>query len=335
MALPRETTTTHYCNQMAIARGLDPVGHAGDYDDAIIVEVPLPWKRDIREQSGLLPDEMLSLYDLWLQHYHEGKGYPHRALLIAPDEAYSQMGDRRVMFYKRPDGFGSQFRKVEYLVPEAKLGQLIWSLYETPQRLPEFERYIVPHAEDIRDILVCTHGAVDVVCGKFGYPLYKNLRDHDAGTQLRVWRVSHFGGHVFAPTLMDMPSGHYWAYVQDEQIAPIVEQTGAVAAMRGHFRGSAMIGNSWLQVLDCEMWQRVGWEWFTYEKAGHIIAVDDSDPPQWAEVEIHYRIPHNVSELRVQARIEVSHTVETQPSTGKSNAYPYAQYVITDLQRLV
>lgn len=89
------------------------------------------------------------------------------------------------------------------------MGTLAWALYEAREQLPTFERYRVPDADKVRDILVGTHGTIDVACAKFGYPLYRHLRDTYADEGLRVWRVSHFGGHVFAPTLMDMPTGHY------------------------------------------------------------------------------------------------------------------------------
>ena len=53
-----------------------------------------------------------------------------------------------------------------------------------------------------RDILVCTHGARDACCGKFGYGFYVEMRGLAAvrGDGVRVWRTSHLGGHRFAPT---------------------------------------------------------------------------------------------------------------------------------------
>lgn len=337
MTLNAEKVETKvYCHQLAIQLGLDPIGYAGDFDDAIIVEVPLPWKRNMMQQENFLPDEMKSLLELWLQQYYDGQGYPHRSLIVAPDERYHQDGYRRVMFYTRPEGLSAQYTKTEYLVPEAKLGQLIWSLYETPRLLPDFEQFRVIDGDKIRDLLVCTHGAVDAACGRFGYPLYKTLRDEYASDAVRVWRVSHFGGHVFAPTVMDMPLGHYWAYIQTEQIDPLVNHSGDATVMRGHFRGSALIGNSFLQVADGELWQRHGWAWFTYHKVGKIIDQDTaSETPQWAEVEICYKQPDNPKESRVHVRVEVSHVIETHPSTGQDHTHEYPQYVVSQLEEII
>jgi len=328
--------TKMYCHQLAIERGLDPIGYAGDFEDAIIIEMPLPWKRNMMQAENFLPDEMKSLLELWLQQYYDGHGYPHRPLIVAPDELYHKAGYRRVMFYTRSDGLITQYNKTEYLVPESKLGQLAWSLYETPRLLPEFEQYRVTEADNIRDLLICTHGAVDAACGKFGYPLFKTLRDDYTSDTLRIWRVSHFGGHVFAPTVMDMPLGHYWAYIDTEQVEPLVNYSGHPTAMRGHFRGSALIGNSFLQVADCELWQRHGWEWFTYEKVGKVISQDiESETPQWAEVEITYKRPDNSIEIIVHARVEVSHTIETETSSGQDRTNVYPQYIVTQLEEAI
>jgi hypothetical protein len=31
---------------------LDPAGHAGSFRDALVLETPLPWKRDIYQVAG-------------------------------------------------------------------------------------------------------------------------------------------------------------------------------------------------------------------------------------------------------------------------------------------
>ena len=89
-----------------------------DFDDAIVVEIPLPWKRNIYQQAGALPQEAVDLLELWLKRYHEGEPYRHGALMIAPDPQYSRPSFRRVMYYERPKGAFAQFNKTEYLVPE-------------------------------------------------------------------------------------------------------------------------------------------------------------------------------------------------------------------------
>ncbi len=209
-----------FCNVLAMEKGIDPVGSAGNFEDAVIFEQPLPWKYSYADTG--LPQEMLDLLALWMQRYQEPGVYGHRPLLLAPDSDYSKDGFRRVMFYTKPAGLFAEFSKTEYLVPVDKMGALIWAWYEAPEKLPQYDGYRQAENDTKRDILVCTHGTVDVACAKFGYPLYKHLREN-ADDTVRIWRVSHFGGHLYAPTLMDMPKGDYWAYVDNsigEQIVP-------------------------------------------------------------------------------------------------------------------
>jgi hypothetical protein len=328
-----KTSLKSYCNVLALQKGLDPVGSAGNFDDAIVLEVPLPWKNNMYSEAGVLPQEVIDLLGLWLQCYHAGQGYPHRALMVAPDAAYSHKGFRRLMFYTRLPGMFAQYDKSEYLVPEAEMGGLIWALYEAPDDLPRFERYRTPENDSIRELLVCTHGTVDVACAKFGYPLYHYLRKNQAAPDLRVWRVSHFGGHVFAPTMMDMPTGHHWAYVEEPQAAQIVGQNDDVRALYGHYRGWAGVEDGFLQAAERELWMRHGWDWFGYNKAGKIIAQDESSKsPTWADVRIDYMTGDSMEKTKVYtARVEVHKNIATPHSTDSEQEYPYPQYVVTEL----
>ena len=38
------------------------------------------------------------------------------------------------------------------------------------------------------------------------------------GSNLRVWQSAHFGGHRFAPTLIDLPIGHLWGHLDEEKL---------------------------------------------------------------------------------------------------------------------
>lgn len=320
-----------YCNVLAMQRGLDPVGSAHDFDDAVVAEVPLPWKPDLYEKAGALPQEVIDLLALWLQRYREGMGYRHGALMVAPDPEYSRAGFRRVLFYTRPEGAFARFDKVEYLVPEDRYGALIWALYEARDQLPAFEPYRQTEHDSTRDLLVCTHGTVDAACARFGYPLYRNLRDNYADEHLRVWRVSHFGGHVFAPTLIEMPTGHYWAYVEDAQARQIARRDGDVRDLYGCYRGWAGLTSAFLQAAERELWMRHGWDWFGYRKTGRIMAQDDGDTPMWADVSIEFAAPDGTATF--DARVEVSKHIETEHSSHDPARYPYQQYRVTHLAK--
>jgi hypothetical protein len=279
------------------------------------------------EQAGALSQEMIDLMALWLARYRAGAPYNHGMLMIAPDPAYSRSGYRRVIYFARPAGPFAHLDRAEYLVPEAEAGPLVWALYEAREELARFDTYRVATADaPVRDLLVCTHGTIDVVCGKFGYPIYRFLRDHYAGDALRVWRVSHFGGHVFAPTVLEMPTGHFWAYVGEAQAHQIVTRRGDVADLRGHYRGWAGVATGFAQAAECEAWQREGWRWFHYAKSGTVIEQAASDGKATrALVQLDYVRPDGVAGV-FTAQVDMTHKIETKPSTHKEQNSAYPQY---------
>ncbi|MDE2776482.1 MAG: hypothetical protein OXI77_11125 [Chloroflexota bacterium] len=317
-----------YCNCLAKARGLDPGGRAHGFKNAIVVETPLPWRLDMMQKAGPLPQEVIDLLGVWLQEYKDGKGYSHLPLAIAPDPEYACPGFRRVMLYSRPAGLMSQFDKVEYLVPENECGPLIWSLYQDRERLVNYEPYRLPEHEGTRDILICTHGAVDAACAKFGYPLYRYMRDNLSSAGLRVWRVTHFGGHVFAPTFIDMPTGHYWAYVEREQAKQIIERRGDVRPLCGHYRGWAGLDGGFMQALERQLWLEHGWDWFTFAKAGEIVNQERSADPRWAQACLRYMTPSDTAERSLESRVEISHRINTEHATALDEKLNYAQYQV-------
>jgi hypothetical protein len=86
--------------------------------------------------------------------------------------------------------------------------------------------------------LVCTHGRRDKCCAKFGYPLYKSLREGRGGGGL-VWQSSHVGGDRFAANLLCFPHALFYAHMTEEAARKVVGgyERGHIALE--HFRGRA------------------------------------------------------------------------------------------------
>ncbi len=110
------------------------------------------------------------------------------------------------------------------------------ALLNQPEQLSKFQMFRQDN-KSIRDLLVCTHGNHDVSCGRFGYPLYRTLKQDYADTKISVWQCSHFGGHQFAPTLLDMPEGRYWGHLEPEILDLLIYRQGSVADLRSFYRG--------------------------------------------------------------------------------------------------
>ncbi len=129
-------------------------------------------------------------------------------------------------------------------------------------------------------------GHADVSCGKFGSPIYQQLRSHYANEQLRIWQVSHFGGHQFAPTLLDWPFGHCWGHLSSEVLEVLIKRNDDVLKLRPFYRGWNGI-NKFEQIAEREIWMQEGWQWLDYLKTGRVVKMDEVDE-NWAEVRIDF-----------------------------------------------
>lgn len=335
------TTASRFCSVCARQAGLSPIGYGGAaFTTIVAAELPLPWPVGMFSDPQRMPPEFLAVMQHIRDEYQRTHEVRIRPLGIAPDAEYATPGMRRVIGWQRPEGPFAAFEHAEYLVPDDQLGPLFYALALAPERLDAFAAYRQDVGE-VRDLLVCTHGSVDAACSKFGYPTYAHLRKiaADSGGQLRAWRTTHFGGHVFAPTLIDMPHGSYWAYIEQEEAETLVGRSGDVARLREHYRGWAGLPAPFLQVLERELFVRHGWAWLQYAKSGRILAHDqtaepDADghaEPTWAEVQLDYYAPDGVT-ASVTARVELTNRVEVIHTSGGDETYAYPQYAVAWLR---
>ncbi|MCB0209786.1 MAG: sucrase ferredoxin, partial [Anaerolineae bacterium] len=213
-----------------------------------------------------------------------------------------------------------------------------WALLQEPTRLSAFDRYRID-AASTRDLLVCTHGVVDAGCAKFGYPLYRTLREQYAapsGGRLRVWRVSHIGGHLFAPTMLEMPGGRYWAFLDAETAGQVAQCSGDPTHLRDNYRGWCGMELPFLQVAERELFMLFGWDWLNYCKSGRTLARNEertdahSAPARpWALVRIDFASPDGQVQGAYEARVEVACTLDAPSRSGSAETRPYPQYTIT------
>jgi hypothetical protein len=89
--------------------------------------------------------------------------------------------------------------------------------------------------------LVCTHGRRDKCCAKFGYPLYKSLRESMGQS---VWQSSHVGGDRFAANLLCFPHGLFYAHVTEELGRVIVREYEDERIALENYRGRACFSNA-------------------------------------------------------------------------------------------
>ena len=88
-----------------------------------------------------------------------------------------------------------------------------------------------------------------------------------------------------------------------------------------------------MQAAERELWQHYGWDWFNYRKHGEILAQDGADEPSWAEVRFVFEDAQQHTHT-YDARVEVSHSIETPPISGSDEVYAYPQYQVVKLEKV-
>ncbi|UQZ84202.1 Sucrase/ferredoxin-like protein [Paenibacillus konkukensis] len=310
-----------YCAQVSAMHHEDPIGSAPGHLVYLLAEVPLPWQHEV-ERSVHFPAGLNEV----LQQA-AGRGRKFRFLAFASDRIASPAGCRRIIRFSREGPSLALFGRKEYVAPERQVAAVAEALLAGGE-LSAFEDCAAEPAEGTRDLFVCTHGSHDVCCGKFGYPLYKEIEERYAGREdlpLRVWRTSHFGGHRHAPTLIDFPEGRYWAQLRPELLDTLIRRNGDVERLARHYRGAGGIG-AFEQVAERAAFVREGWSWIGYEKR---VAVDKTDDRS-ARVMIEYRSSDGAEQGMYEAQVRISQTTVITGGCGHE-AGEAKQYELAEL----
>jgi GNAT superfamily N-acetyltransferase len=121
--------------------------------------------------------------------------------------------------------------------------------------------------------LVCTHGAHDRCCAKFGFPLFCELVQRHPG---RVWQCSHVGGDRFAANLVCLPDGGYYGHVEPEEAEAILEGAAAGRLHPPCWRGRSCYGppvqaaEQLLREVEDE-WSLAAYRLQTHRREGSVI----------------------------------------------------------------
>ena len=69
-------------------------------------------------------------------------------------------------------------------------------------------------------VLTCTNGRRDACCAKWGRPVAQAAEQvHPEG----AWQTSHLGGHRFAPTVLVLPAGTHYGWVDADAVPDLVD----------------------------------------------------------------------------------------------------------------
>jgi hypothetical protein len=84
--------------------------------------------------------------------------------------------------------------------------------------------------------LVCTNGKRDQCCAIRGRPVAAAVA---AVTDWDTWECSHLGGHRFAATIMLLPTGDMFGWLDPESAAEVLRRFDAGQLVLSHYRGRA------------------------------------------------------------------------------------------------
>ena len=318
----------HLCSAFSAANNEEPGGSAPSWKRCVVIELEEPWESDVARSSHFPPavSDILS--------NAERRGAPTRLQCMTPDPEHSVEGHSRVMYFSRPDGPFATFRKEEFVVPVDDVGDLVGGLLEQREGLHRFERYRQDTSQ-FRDILVCTHGTHDVCCATLGYPVYRLLRNEYArrmADSIRVWRVSHIGGHRFAPNLVDMPEGRNWVRMGHDDLRSLISRDSPVSELRKFYRGWVGLDSPYEQLVEREIFMREGWGW-----AGRMVTsrlVGTGNDQERAEVRIEFADSNGGGSGAYEATVERTGSVKRVDCPGVEETGEYPQYTVGRLVKV-
>lgn len=284
---PNASTTRpkiQLCSLVSEASGEDPIGSAWATSRYIMTELPLPWPYEVLTGAHV----PTGFRDFVYARYAEGNYWGF--LGMAPDPDYAVEGHTRVIVHDQIADPSPGYSVREFVFPTERVADLL-TQFVANEDAPEVASFAVARPDDQRDFFVCTHGAIDACCAKFGYPVYRELKRiaAESGTSTRLWRCTHFGGHRFAATVLEMPSGRYWGRMKGPHLSGLVIHDLPTSEMRAAYRGWARFEHTLEQVAEGEAFRLGGWAWT--ECAVEAIGAPEDPEAIEGEITLSYRHP--------------------------------------------
>ncbi len=282
--------------------GVAPFGTAIRADMMILIEAPLPWPMPVKAHPFL--DGLMELL--------EDAPAPARILAVVPT---TNDGTVRVRCFTR-DGASARRRVFELSGP-SQLRALVTALLAG--------EHPVEHAADEpvppdHTVLICTQGSHDLCCGSAGTRLAIEATAHYGAINgdVEVLRVSHTGGHRFAPTGMTLPDGRMWAELSMDLLINWFDRAGEPADYAPLCRGWWGADKGFAQTAEISVFAAGGWS--------------ESDLPRTIETversDVSADVTVTVGEQQHRLAVEVTREVPTIScaSPGGLPAKPGREY---------
>lgn len=261
-----------FCSAVSTAYRESAIGTAPHHLRYLFVEAEYPWPHNAIEAEDLPKD----LQELLAKG--ETASQPIRMQIFNSEKRAATAGVRRFFYFYLSNPMHSEYTKEEYLVPEDKQAMFVKAIVDMDDVVLSelLSQYRHTEADEMREWFVCTHGGRDFCCGKWGAPIYSQMQEkfESQADRYRVWRTSHIGGHRFAPTAVEFPSGRYWARLEEEMLEQLVAPADDFTSLAPHYRGWSGF-NPMLQRAENEILKQRGWPLTNMRRRGEILEQND------------------------------------------------------------
>lgn len=212
------------CADSARMRGEPLAASAVRYSRFLLLEAPGPWG------------------DSALDERHMDAG------VVRQLAGAASATDTHVLLIRRPGRHpasapGSGKRSMAWAFADTSTGveRVLWGSWRDPADLLDLDLAAptpgpANAAGPQRLALVCTNGKRDQCCAIHGRPVAAAIA---AATDWDTWECSHLGGHRFAATMMLLPTGDMFGWLNRSSALDVMEQFTAGQVMLSHHRGRA------------------------------------------------------------------------------------------------
>lgn len=294
------------CAEHAASIDVDPAGSALQVDEVLVIDLPLPWPKPVWAAAGVthIPEAVMAAGE---------QGRRVRALAAVPlDDAVI-----RIVGYQRIDGVGPMVRR-EWHTDPSEIGALADRLLR--DGFGAGADALVEVGDVGREVAICAQGSHDICCGADGVRLAGQLE------ALRPWvtvrKVSHTGGHRYAPTGLTFPDGRMWGFVTADEMVTILDRDGVPSLVTDRCRGW-MGAESVGQVAERAVFAVVD-DW-SLDDLGRVVTVAEMGDGWDCTVDVAGRI--------FDVRVESGRAVPTIKcrAEGGLPAKPGREYVVASL----
>jgi hypothetical protein len=316
--------TKFFCADSSRQAEEDIIGSGTNYQTYILVECRPPWAAEAFD-SKYIPQNLKDLVgEIKLAKLSV------RFLLINSGQLKSTKDTKLLIYERERDWLSNGYRRKEFNVEAIEQVATVVRQYlndEAPDCESEESEINQP-----RDILVCTHGRHDKCCAKYGNPFYfQSLAtiSHLGLSNVRLWQTSHFGGHRFAPTAIDLPDGRYYGVLDRESFESILTRAGDIKCLNKVYRGWGILPTS-IQALERELIFRYGWDWFNYKVAGKIT--EQNSDKSSIKAEITFEKPDGaIHTYRAELVKDESKTLRLKGSCDTTKESEFIKYSVENL----